>query len=99
MVKSSYIRSEPERRGYGKRSLELWRACKINNDLKEVTEQIKIKSKKWLDTVKQEKITIRVRHAHQETETTELLTDTSDHATSFDTQEEHQLGEGAENSP
>ena len=31
-----------------------------------------IKNKKWLKTVEQEEIAIRVRHKHQETETTEL---------------------------
>ena len=36
-----------------------------------------IKNKKWLETVEQEEIAIRVRHEHQEIETTELhATDT-----------------------
>ena len=71
-----YIRSEPERRGYRKRLLDLWKARNINNELTEVTEQRlddqvrQIKKKKWLETVEQEEIAIRVRHEHQEIETT-----------------------------
>ena len=82
----SYIRSEPERRGYRKILLDLWKARDINNDLTEVTEQRladqvrQIKNKKWLETVEQEEIAIRVRHEHQEIETTELhATDTPDY--------------------
>ena len=50
----------------------------MNNELTEVTEQRladqvrQIKNKKWLETVDQEEIAIRVRHEHQEIETTEL---------------------------
>ena len=32
-----YIRSEPERRGYRKRLLDLWKARNINNELTQVT--------------------------------------------------------------
>ena len=73
-----YIRSEPERREYRKRLLDLWKASNINNELTEVTEQRlvdqvrQIKNNKWLETVEQEEITRRVRHEHQEIETTEL---------------------------
>ena len=71
-----------------------------------------IKNKKWLETVEQEEIAIRVRHEHQEIETTELYaadtpdyehletetsellaTNTPGHATTSDTQEEHQREE------
>ena len=90
-----YIRSEPERRGYRKRLLDLWKARNINNELTELTEQRladqvrQIKNKKWLETVKQEEIAIRVRHEHQEIETTELhATDTLDY--------EHQETENTE---
>ena len=95
-----YIRSEPERRGYRKRLLDLWKPRNINNELTEVTEQRladqvrQIKNKKWLETVEQEEIAIRVKHEHQEIETTELhATDTADHTTTSDTQEEHQREE------
>ena len=81
-----YIRSEPERKGYRKRLLNLWKARNINNELTEVTEQRladqvrQIKNKKWLETVEQEEIAIRVRHKHQEIETSELhATDTPDY--------------------
>ena len=45
------------------------------------TDQVRqIKNKKWLKTVEQEEIAIRVRHEHQENETTELhATDTPDY--------------------
>ena len=92
-----YMRSEPERRGYRKRLLDLWKARKINNELTEVTEQrladqvSQIKNKKWLENVEQEEIAIRVRHEYQENEITELpTTDAPDYATTSDTQEEHQ---------
>ena len=55
-----YIRSEPDRRGYRKRLLDLWKARNNNNELTEVTEQRladqvrQIKNKKWLETVEQE---------------------------------------------
>ena len=69
-----------------KRLLDLWKALNINNELTEATEQgladqvRQIKKKKWLETVEQEEITIRVRHEHQEIETTELhATDTPDY--------------------
>ena len=81
-----YIRSEPDRRGYRKRLLDLWKARNTNSELKEVTEQIladqvrQIKKKKWLETVEQEKIAPGVRHEYQEIETAELhATDTPDH--------------------
>ena len=51
-----YITSEPERRGYRKRLLDLWKARNIDNELTEVTEQRladqvrQIKNKKWLET-------------------------------------------------
>ena len=68
--------------GYRKRLLDLWKARNINNGLT-VTEQRladqvrRIKNKKWLETVEQEEIAIRVIHEHQEIETTELhATDT-----------------------
>ena len=73
-----YIRSDPERRGYRKRLLDLWKARNINNELTEVTEQRlanqvrQIRNRKWLETVDQEEIAIRVRHEHREIETTEL---------------------------
>ena len=73
-----YIRSEPERREYRKRLLDLRKARNMNNELTEVTEQRladqvgQIKNKKWLDTVEQVEIAIRVRHEHQEIKTTEL---------------------------
>ena len=76
-----YIRSEPERQGYRKRLLDLWKAHNINNELTEVTEQRladqvrQVKHKKWLETLEQEGIAIRVRHEHQEIETTELHAD------------------------
>ena len=81
-----YIRSEPERREYRKRLLDLCKARNINNELTEVTEQRladqvrQTKNKKWLETVEQEEIAIRVRHEHQAFETTELhATDTPDY--------------------
>ena len=80
-----YIRSEPERHGYRKRLLDLWKARNINNELTEVTEQrladqvCQFKNKKWLETVEQEEIAIQVRNECQEIETTELhATDTPD---------------------
>ena len=81
-----HIRSEPERRGYRKRLVDLWKTCNINKELTEVTEQRladqvwQIKNKKWLETVEQEEIAIRVRHENPEIETTELhATDTPDY--------------------
>ena len=72
--------------GTGKRLLDLWKARNINIELREVTEQRlvdqvrQIKNKKWLETVEQEEIAIRVRHEHQDIETTELhATDTPDY--------------------
>ena len=66
--------------------LDLWKARNINNELIEVTEQRladqvrQIKNKKWLETVEQEEIAIRVRHEQQEIETTEIhATDTPDY--------------------
>ena len=53
-----YIRSEPKRRGYGKRLLDLWKARNTNNKLTEVTDQRladqvrQIKNKKWLERSK-----------------------------------------------
>ena len=71
---------------YRKRLQDLWKALNINNELTEATEQgladqvRQIKKTKWLETVEQEEITIRVRHEHQEIETTELhATDTPDY--------------------
>ena len=67
-----------------------------HNELMEVTEQRladqvrKIKKKKWLETVEQEEIALRVINEHQEAETTELIQDTPDHVTTSDTQKEHQ---------
>ena len=50
---------------------------------KEADQVRQIKNKKWLETVEQEEIAIRVRHEHQEIENTELhATDTSSSSSS-----------------
>ena len=68
-----YIRSEPGRRGYRNRMLDLWKARNTNKELDKVCEQRladqvrQIKTKKWLETVEQEEIALRVRNEHQAT--------------------------------
>ena len=92
-----YARSKPERRGYRKRLLDLWKAYNTNTELTEVTEQRladqvrQIKNKKWLETAEREEIYQRIRDEDQETETTEVIpTATPDHATASDNQGELQ---------
>ena len=68
-----YIRSEPERRGYRNRMLNLWKARNTNKELDKVCEQRladqvrQIKTKKWLETVEQEEIALIARNEHQAT--------------------------------
>ena len=68
-----YIRSEPERRGYRNRMLDLWKARNTNKELDKVSEQRladqvrQIKTKKWLENVEQEEIALRERNEHQAT--------------------------------
>ena len=87
-----YIRSEPERRGYRKRMLDLWIARNTNEELNKVSEQRladqarQIKIKKWLENVEQEEIALIVRNEHQETDCT--ATDASNRETTSDTPEE-----------
>ena len=75
-----YIKSEPERTGHRKRLLGLWKTRKTNDEVTEVTEKRpadhvrQIKDKKWLATVKQEEIALRVNIEHQQVETTEPST-------------------------
>ena len=90
-----YARSKPERRGYRKRLLDLWKAYNTNTELTEVTEQRlagqvrQIKNKKWLETAEQEEIYQRIRDEDQATETTEVIpTATPDHAAASDNQDE-----------
>ena len=92
-----YARSKPERRGYRKRLLDLWKAYNTNTELTKVTEQRladqvrQIKNKKWLETAEQEEIYQRIRDEDQATETTEVIpTATLDHATASDNQDELQ---------
>ena len=66
-----YVRSEPEKRGYRKRMLVLWNTQNTNEKLKDVSEQRladqvrKTKMNKWLETVEQQKIILRVRGEQQ----------------------------------
>ena len=66
-----YVRSEPERRAYRKRMLALWNTQNTNEKLKEVSEQRladqvrQTKVKKWLETVEQQEIILRVRGEQQ----------------------------------
>ena len=68
-----YIRSEPERRGYRNRMLDVWKARNTNKELDKVSEQrlanqvCQIKTKKWLENVEQEEIALIVRNEHQAT--------------------------------
>ena len=86
-----YIRSEPERRGYRKRMLDLWVDRNTNDELNEVSEQRladqvrQIKIKKWLENVEQEEIALRVRNERQETD----HADESNRNTTPETQEEN----------
>ena len=89
-----YARSKPERRGYRKRLLDQWKACNTNPKLTEVTKQNladqvrQIKNKKWLETVEQEEICLRIRDKDQGTKTAELTpTDTPDHTATSDIQD------------
>ena len=88
-----YIRSEPERRGYRKRMLDLWVARNTNDELNEVSEQRladqvrQIKIKKWLENVEQEEIALRVRNESQETDHNPA--DGSNRNTTPETQEEN----------
>ena len=87
-----YIRSEPERRGYRKRMLELWIARNTNEELNKVTEQRladqvrQIKIKKWLENVEQEEITLKISNEHQATDCNAL--DASSRETIPDTQDD-----------
>ena len=63
-----YARSKPERRGYRKRLLDLWIARHdTNTELTQVfeqrlTDQVRqITNKKWIETVEQEEIYLRIR--------------------------------------
>ena len=88
-----YIRNEPERRRYRKRILDLWIARNTNKELEKVNEQrladlaCQITINKWLETVEQEEIALRVRNEHQTIE--HNTTDTPDLETTPDIQEEH----------
>ena len=93
-----YIRSEPERKGYRKRLLDLWKTHNTNNEQTEVTQQrladqvCQIKCEKWLETVELEEITLRVNSDHQSIESTDSRpTDTPNHGViTLEIQEEHQ---------